>query len=139
MSSNPLILVVDDDPIQREIASEFLRGNGFECVTAADGEVALEQMRLAPADVVVLDMIMPRKEGIETLREIKNRWPGTPVMMISGGTRAMGATPLLGTARALGADAVQHKPLNEEIFIAQICRLIAEGPGLRPSPTHLRG
>jgi hypothetical protein len=46
---------------------------------------------------------------------------------------ARGTTPLLGAARTLGADVVMHKPLEEESFISQVCRLIAEGPGLRPS------
>ena len=100
MPSNPVVLVVDDEASQRDIASEFLRSNGFECLLATNGEEALEQMRLSPADVVVLDTMMPKKDGVETLREIKKCWPGTPVLMMWEGAR--GTTPLLGAARSDG-------------------------------------
>ena len=126
MPSKPAILVVDDDPILREIASQMLAAHGYGCRLAEDGEIALAALRSAPADLVVLDMIMPNKEGIETLREIKREWPHIAVLMISAGTRAMAAPSLLSMAMALGADAVIEKPLYEETFIAAVRRALKE-------------
>jgi DNA-binding response OmpR family regulator len=126
MPAKPAILVVDDDPILREIASQMLAAHGYDCRLAEDGEIALAALRAAPADLVVLDMIMPNKEGIETLREIKREWPHISVLMISAGTRAMAAPSLLSMAMALGADEVIEKPLYSETFIAAVRRALRD-------------
>ena len=120
----PVALAVDDDPIMREILHELLTQHGYDCASAEDGDVALWSLRTRPADLVVLDMIMPNREGIETLRDIKLRWPGTRVIMISGGTQAMAAGPLLAMAKGLGADAVMLKPLQGAAFLSQF---VADG------------
>jgi DNA-binding response OmpR family regulator len=122
------VLAVDDDPIMREILLDMLRDEGYAADSAADGDLALQALRARPADLVVLDMIMPNKEGIETLREIKRLWPTTAVIMISAGTRAMGADPLLKTALALGADATLTKPLWRESFVATVASILARAP-----------
>jgi DNA-binding response OmpR family regulator len=119
------ILVVDDDPLQREILAEMLQQAGYVCRTAEDGDVAIACLREAPSDLVVLDMIMPNREGIETLRDIRAGWPDAKVMMISAGTRVMTAGKLLETAAALGADAVFAKPLRADIFLPEVVRLLS--------------
>ena len=128
------ILVVDDDPLLREIAVEMLRNAGYRCRTAEDGDVAVRRLHQAPADLVVLDVIMPNREGIETLREIRRLWPATRVIMISSGARVMPADSLLKTAMALGADAAVIKPLREAEFIPLVARLLAEPSA--PRNTH---
>lgn len=124
----PYVLVVDDDPLLREIAVEMLSTDGYPCAAAEDGDVAIAMMSARPADLVVLDMIMPNREGLETLGVIKTRWPATTVIMISAGTRAMMAGDLLTTAKALGADAVMHKPLQAAAFLALVERTLARRP-----------
>lgn len=126
MAGEPSILVVDDDPILREIAAEMLRAHGYACAVAEDGAIAIAALADTPADLVVLDMIMPNKEGIETLREIKTRWPAIRVVMISAGTPTMTAQALLNMARALGADAVIEKPLFEASFIRVIGQVLGK-------------
>jgi DNA-binding response OmpR family regulator len=121
----PRVLVVDDDPIAREMASETLISAGYACATAEDGDVALVALGAQPADLVILDMIMPNKEGIETLGEIKRRWPATRVIMVSGGTRAMQPQTLLGMASSLGADATMLKPLWGERLLDLVRRVLA--------------
>jgi CheY-like chemotaxis protein len=120
------VLIVDDDPLQREIGAELLIGAGYACRVAEDGDVALRRLAEGPADVVVLDMIMPNREGIETLSEIRRRWPKIRVVMISAGTRVMTAGSLLETASALGADAVLAKPLRAETFLPLIAQMFAD-------------
>jgi len=128
MDSRADILVVDDDPLLREIAVEILQGAGYACRTAEDGEVALRALNEAPADLVVLDVIMPNKEGIETLREIRRLWPATRVIMISAGARVMTADSLLHTAKALGAHATVIKPIREAEFLPLVESVLAEQP-----------
>lgn len=106
------ILIVDDDPVLRLVASEMLGQEGFEVREAEDGAVAVRLLEDEPADLVVIDMLMPNKEGIETIQEIKARWPGTRVVAISGGGKGMPSGYLLTLARSLGADAVYEKPLR---------------------------
>ena len=87
MSSQLSVLVVDDDPVIHLIASQILEPHGCAVTHANDGVEALTHLAERPFDVVVLDMLMPNKEGLETLVEIRARWPGVKVVAISGGGR----------------------------------------------------
>ena len=116
----PSVLVVDDDPIAREIAMEALVSAGYPCRCAEDGEFGIAAMEARPADLVLLDVVMPNKEGIETLREIKQRWPSTIVIMMSAGTRVMPSQGLLGIASSLGADATMPKPVRPGPLLALV-------------------
>jgi diguanylate cyclase (GGDEF)-like protein/PAS domain S-box-containing protein len=72
-SSNPVILVVDDDPVVRTVTCEALREGGFEVLEAADGAAALEVVDATPPDLVVLDVEMPGPDGIETCQQLRQR------------------------------------------------------------------
>jgi len=127
MSVPANIMIVDDDPILRLVASEMLSQHGYAVSEAEDGEVALRKMALARPDLVILDMLMPNKEGIETIRDIKRRWPETKVIAISGGGKGLDTRYLLGMASALGADAVFEKPLRASGFV-EIVQAALAGP-----------
>lgn len=114
------ILVVDDDPIAREIAGEALGSAGYPYRCAEDGVLGIAAMEARPAQLVLLDVVMPNKEGIETLREIKQRWPTTQVIMMSAGTRVMQIKDLLNLAASLGADATMAKPVRAEPLLALV-------------------
>jgi DNA-binding response OmpR family regulator len=126
MTPTASVLVVDDDPLLLEIATELLRSRGYDCDVAQDGEIAIQSLNRKPVDLVVLDVIMPNKEGIEVLLDIKRFWPSTRVLMISGGARMIPAGPLLDMAKALGADAVLAKPLLAEEFLATVDGLLRQ-------------
>ena len=113
------VLVVDDDPLVHMITSEILVPAGFQLVHAEDGEQALTLMQAAPAQVVVLDMLMPNKEGLETIVELRGHWPLTKVVAISGGGR-IAAAELLDWARVAGADATLTKPLDRDRLLSAI-------------------
>jgi CheY-like chemotaxis protein len=123
MSSS--ILIVDDDPILRAIAMELLSREGYHCAEAEDGEIGIAMLQTMRADLVLLDMIMPNKEGIETLMEIKAKWPETAVIAISAGTPSMAPDQLLRMARTFGADATALKPLQASFLIPLVREILA--------------
>lgn len=121
------ILIIDDDPILREIAVELLGDAGHECRVAEDGQLGLASLEAHPADLILLDMIMPNMDGVEALGQIKARWPDLPVIVMSGGARTITLQSLLRMAAALGADEVLAKPLRRETLLPLAARLLARG------------
>lgn len=122
------VLVVDDDPIQRAIIGEVLSAT-YDCEEAENGAVALRKLAARPADLVIVDMLMPEKDGIETIAAIRSRWPTTRIIAISGGGASLPSRYLLDTARAVGADAVMDKPLSHHALPVLVAEVLAEGRG----------
>src|SRR5919201_3021488 len=81
-SSRPRILIVDDDPNLLVILAEQLRADGYDVVTARDGDEALRRLRQSWPDLLVIDMLMPRMDGLTRAREIKSQ-PDLPIIMLS--------------------------------------------------------
>ncbi|HEY3800065.1 MAG TPA: response regulator [Caulobacteraceae bacterium] len=120
-----LVLVVDDDPVFREIATEMLRQAGYQVRQAENGRVATERAMPAAPDLAVVDMLMPERDGIETIGDLKTRWPGVRIIAVSSGGRgALDAGVLLRAAKALGADAALEKPLNHDTFLGLVRSLV---------------
>jgi CheY-like chemotaxis protein len=128
------ILVVDDDPTIRAIAQELLLCSGHELFEAADGDEALRVAATMPIDLIVLDMLMPNKDGIETIQAVKRDHPDTRILAISSGGRMDGAT-LLKLASAFGADETMLKPLRLATFAVIVDALLARDAV--PSPLEL--
>jgi len=102
------VLVADDEPSVREILSRFLTSKGDEVITAADGEQALEMFRLHKPELVLLDIMMPRLNGLETLKRIRSLDDKVGVIMIS----ALGDEATARQAIALGAYDYITKPFS---------------------------
>jgi DNA-binding response OmpR family regulator len=119
----PRILVVDDEPRIRELFRLFLEREGYQVEAAADGEEGLKLFREDPADLVVTDLIMPRKEGMETIIELRRDFPEAKIIAISGGGRA---TPesYLKTAQTLGAQRVLMKPFNRDELLEAVAEVL---------------
>ena len=81
-----IILVVDDDPISLKILRVILQENGHEVLEAGDGVQALKIFKEKPVDLVITDIFMPEKEGVETVRELKQADPDIKVIAVSGGS-----------------------------------------------------
>jgi len=109
------ILIVDDDPTVRLIARELLRDGDHAIVEAADGDLAMAVIEAVPLDLVVLDLLMPNKDGLEVLRHVKANLPHIRILAVSSGGR-IGAVSYLETARVFGADEVMMKPLRLDSF-----------------------
>ncbi|MCE2529089.1 MAG: response regulator transcription factor [Acidimicrobiia bacterium] len=77
------LLVVEDDQGVRQSLSRALRMEGYEVVTAADGMAGIEQMDLQPADAIILDVMMPRLDGLEVARHLRALGDRTPILMLT--------------------------------------------------------
>ena len=113
------ILVVDDDPGLVRMVKMSLEVEGYEVVTASDGERGLEELGKHPSDIVLLDLQMPRMDGRTFYREMKSRGFDIPVLILS----AYGAD----AARVeLDADAAVNKPFDPE-FLTETVKRIMDG------------
>lgn len=124
------IIIVDDDPTVRAIAVEFLRDGDHAIVEAANGNEALRILKAVPIDLMVLDMLMPQKDGLETLMEVRQLYPDMRILAISSGG-SMDANYLLAVARTLGADAVLSKPLTAARFRRMVDDLLTPASASR--------
>lgn len=106
-----LILIIDDDAALRATVRKILERAGHEVRDAGDGDRGLRIFREEGADLVITDIIMPEKEGIETIQELREADPDLPILAISGGGRADPSEPLT-DARLLGADETLAKPFD---------------------------
>lgn len=128
-----IILIVDDDPTVRLIAGELLRSDDHAIVEAEDGDEALRIVESMAVDLVVLDMLMPNKDGLETIIELRKRKPGIRILAISSGGR-MEPGHLLRTAMVFGADECLDKPLRLESFARVVDSLLnrQQAPAAEP-------
>lgn len=81
------ILVIDDEPQVRAMLRQMLEREGYEVVEAEEGEEGMRRYREQPVDLVITDILMPQKEGIETIRALRRTNPGVKIIAISGGGR----------------------------------------------------
>ena len=105
------VLVIDDDKDLRRALCEVLSRAGYEAIEAADGRVGLACYREHPADVVITDIFMPEKEGIETILAIRHEFPEARIIAISGGGEGSRFSYLC-YARQLGATRTLAKPFS---------------------------
>ncbi len=120
------ILLVDDDERVRSALADVLANFGHEVTQAANGRDALRALDRSVADAVILDLLMPEMDGIEVLRELRRRWPGLPVLVISGGGHR-GWLNALEVAQALGANRVLSKPFTSEQLLEEVGALLSRG------------
>ena len=114
MNDNALILIVEDERQIAEIYHAFFEREGFRVVTAHDGEAGLDLHRMLSPDLVVLDVGLPKRDGIEVLGEIRRRG-NTPVIM----STALGEDLEKLTALKIGADDYLVKPFNPLELVAR--------------------
>jgi hypothetical protein len=105
------ILVIDDDHQVRALLVEILTHEGYEVIAAGNGVEGLNRFRENPADAVITDLIMPEKEGFETIFTLRREFPKVGVIAISGGGR-VGAADYLPIAKMLGARFIIAKPFT---------------------------
>ncbi len=121
------ILVVEDDPINQMILSDFLSANGYETVAAASGPEGIERFDLDAPDLCLVDVQLPRKNGFELVREIKSR-PGaenTPVLLMSAVYSDADQSTRTVQLGAL-ADGYLSKPFDLVQLLAQVKRLLGD-------------
>lgn len=122
------ILVIDDDRPLRGAFRVVLEAAGYDVIDAADGEAGLRLHSEHGADLVIVDIFMPRRDGLEVIRALRAVIPRPKIIAISGGGDS-GHTDILMTAAALGAASTLHKPFEPHELLAVIRELLRERSG----------
>ncbi|MGR3652127.1 MAG: phosphate regulon transcriptional regulator PhoB [Roseovarius sp.] len=117
-TEQPTVLLVEDEPAQREVLGYNLEADGFRVVTAGNGEEALMMVAEAPPDIIVLDWMMPNVSGIEVCRQLKTRSEtrGIPIIMLSARSEEVDRVRGLET----GADDYVIKPYSRVELMARV-------------------
>ncbi len=121
----PRILIIDDDDLIREMLRAVLEREGYDVLDASDGREGLRVFMKNPVDLVVTDLVMPEKEGIEIIIELRRNFPDLKIIAISGGG-TVGGSQYLDVAGKLGADKILGKPLKLREFIAIVKDLMKD-------------
>ena len=111
------LLVADDSADMRESLKIVLERAGYEVALAPDGLRALQMQRARPADVLITDIFMPERDGLETITAFRQEFPRTRIIAMSGGGVRVGGTIYLDTAGAAGADATLRKPFDPKTLL----------------------
>jgi DNA-binding response OmpR family regulator len=114
------ILIIDDDPQMRRLIDRILTTAGHEVVVAENGNAGLRQFRAERPALVISDILMPEKEGIETILEMRREAPALPILAISGDTGGA----FLEIATKLGASRALPKPFRNAELIAAVDQLL---------------
>lgn len=113
------VLVIDDEKLARFTVREILELAGHEVVEAKNGSQGIAFQKASVFDIVVTDIIMPEKEGVETIIELKQDFPDLPIIAISGGGRTRNLD-FLEIAKQYGANKVLAKPFSEEELLGAV-------------------
>lgn len=113
----PRILVIDDDEDLRTLLGQVLESAGYEVLLASNGAEGIKLFRQVPADLVLTDLFMPEREGLETIMELRRKEPGVAVIAMSGKTLA---SSMLAVARQLGAVETLEKSFSAEQLLRAV-------------------
>jgi two-component system response regulator MprA len=119
------VLVVDDEPQLRRALERALKLEGYEVVLAADGDDALRSVATVPLDAIVLDVLMPKRDGLEVCRELRARGDHTPILML---TARDGVRDRVDGLDA-GADDYVVKPFSLQELLARLRALLRRSNG----------
>lgn len=122
LNGRTVLLVEDDEVMLRALGRAFQQA-GCRVVGARDGDEGLARFAERTPDLVVTDILMPNREGVETIQAMKSRAPDVKILAISGGGR-LGAEEVLGLVIRLGADAVLPKPFRSAEILAAAGKLL---------------
>lgn len=116
------ILVIEDDELLRKVLVKTLTQAGHSVVQAADGAQGLDMFQANPIDLVITDLIMPVREGVETIMALKRKIPELPVIAMSGGVS--NAQLYLDIASKVGADKILPKPFTSDQLLGAIAEVL---------------
>lgn len=125
------VLIVDDDSAMRITLTRILVAAGYDVTVAADGVKGLAAYRAAPADVLLIDLFMPTKDGLETIVEMRREFPRSAIIAMSGHRRM---DVMLRTAKNLGAVMTLEKPFEPEQLLALIASVTVCGQSDESGP-----
>ncbi len=123
MGKVPHILIIDDEIQIREMLSQMLTREGYQVSNASNGKEGMKICRELPVDLIITDIIMPEKDGIEMILELRKDFQELKVIAISGGGR-LGPDGYLEMAKKLGAHRTFFKPFNRKEMLEAIKELL---------------
>jgi CheY-like chemotaxis protein len=119
------ILIIDDEPHILLMLKKMLERLGYETDLAANGNEGLGLFRKEPSDLVITDILMPEKEGLETIREMRRMQPELKIIAMSGGGK-VSADNYLEIARIFGASRILEKPFTQQEMVSAVQELLEE-------------
>lgn len=119
------ILLVDDHDAVRTATALMLERAGHDVETLSDGSTVLQQCQAHHFDAVVTDIVMPKKDGLKTIRSLREAQPDLPIIAISGGGGQAQGPKYLDAAHELGVFATLEKPIDSNRLCAVISEVIA--------------
>ena len=117
------ILIIDDEPHILMMLKKMMEKAGYEIDLAANGKEGMELFQKSPSDLVITDIIMPEKEGLETIREMKRMQPKLKIIAMSGGGK-ISAENYLETASIFGATRIIQKPFTQNDMVSAVRELM---------------
>jgi CheY-like chemotaxis protein len=120
------ILVVDDEPAFREMLALMLERAGYQTATAADGAAGAQCLEQSRFDLVITDMLMPDCDGLEFIADLRQRFPRTRIVAMSGGGHIAGEK-YLKMARGLGAHSTLAKPFTQDELLTAVAAMLVVG------------
>ena len=123
------ILVIDDDPQIRQLLEEVLRIEGYDVVGAESVQKGLPDFPRSKVPLIVTDVLMPDREGLETIRELRKNNPNMKIIAISGGLEE-GGIDVLDIAKRFGADRVLRKPFEVKEFLSMVREILNKMNGV---------
>ena len=130
----PRILVIDDEQLLRSTVVLILTRAGFTVEEASDGQAGIAMFHKNPPDIVLTDIFMPNRDGIEIIKELKHSSPRTKIIAMTGGGH-LRMMEIAAAAKVLGADHVLDKPFDSESLLAAINAVL----GGLPLPQNQHG
>jgi YesN/AraC family two-component response regulator len=122
------ILIIEDDHHILLMMKKMLDNKGFEITLASNGKEGLEIFNKNTFDLVITDIIMPEKEGLETIREMKRACSDLKIIAMSGGGK-ISADNYLETAKIFGASKLLEKPFTRQQLVTAVQEIMGESPG----------
>ena len=119
------ILIIDDEDQSRDMLSQVLSRAGYDVSTACDGNEGIELFRAVVADLIITDILMPGKEGLETIMELRRDFPEVKIVAMSGGGRT-GNLNFLDIAERLGAQRTLQKPFHLQEVLQVVQEVLQE-------------
>ncbi len=122
------ILLVEDEELLRAGVQEVLEIQGYKVITAPDGEQALACLAAESIDLIITDLVMPKMDGIDFVKQLRQIKPDLPVIVVSGSTRNIMQRYGIDSIQVPGANASLPKPFKSVDLIEQVRQLLASRP-----------